>query len=230
MGTFASWIEPRAAGVFWTPTSIWLVPTCLTSFLHIHSAFYPIYMELPACAMHTPMHLCMLPVVTCLLPLSLLDKRLPDLQESTGMLLTLSLWDALITASVLPCAHLYISRSPLQATCIFTCLSPTLNSELPKGKICLTALCPVPGTEFDMSTCPIIVDWKSRQIFTFTTNNNCKYHLESSTMRAERAAWMNMNEQSVCGLLISTQKEAKVWKMGLYLHTRKRSRESKGTR
>lgn len=71
---------------------------------------------------------------------------------------------------MLPCAHLYMSLSPLQLKCIFTCLSPTLNSELLKGTICLIVLCPVPGKESDMSMCSIVVDWKSTQMFTFTSN------------------------------------------------------------
>lgn len=71
---------------------------------------------------------------------------------------------------MLPCAHLYMSLSPLQPKCIFTCLSPTLNSEPLKGTICLIVLCLVPGKEFDTSMCSIVVDWKSTQMFTFTSN------------------------------------------------------------
>lgn len=103
-------------------------------------------------------------------PPSLSDKHLLILQESVGMILGLSIWDTFVVASIVPCADLHISPSPLRAKCIFTCLFPALNSELLKGKIYLIVLFSMPGTDFDMSKCSIIVEWKSRQMFTFPSN------------------------------------------------------------
>lgn len=77
---FQSWTEPCVVGFFSTFTSLWLVHPCLTSCLNAYPYIFVLPMEL---------HLHVLLAVTCLLPVSLLDKHLLVLQESTEMLLTM---------------------------------------------------------------------------------------------------------------------------------------------